>query len=354
MSLTPDPNQSIGTIQQGTMSVNPAPSIVTQADQSIGTAQTLNQDYAAAQKAAAEKAAAAAAANGNRVIANQSIETGQAGIGSIVQAPRPLTAADQSIETGQAGIGSIVQAPRPLTAANQSIETGQAGIGSIVQAPRPLTAADQSIGTAQSYTMPVGPEEKAAADAAAAQAAAQKAAAATRIIANQSIEPAQESITQDAAKAAFAGSFTVCPPGMTDTRDGYCQPPIVPFLTTSGAVSGDCPPNTTLVAGKGCLPAKILSWAPGAILIPYLSELSTKLYNINTAINNTTKISSPIALAINNAATKNLTGITDLSTSINTINESLRASQPATSYGGRRTRKKRGRRGNRKTKNTAK
>jgi hypothetical protein len=312
MSLTPDPNQSIGTIQQGTMSVSPAPSIVTQADQSIGTTQTLNPDYAAAEKAAAQEKAAAAAA---------------------AQRAAPAGAA---------------------AAANQSIETGQAGIGSIVQAPRPLTAADQSIGTVQTYTMPVGPEEKAAADAAAAQAAAQKAAAATRIIANQSIGPAQESITQDAAKAAFAGSFTVCPPGMTDTRDGYCQPPIVPFLTTSGAVSGDCPPDTTLVAGKGCLPAKILSWAPGAILIPYLSELSTKLYNINTAINNTTKISSPIALAINNAATKNLTGITGLSTSINTINESLRASQSATSYGGRRTRKKRGRRGNRKTKNTAK
>jgi hypothetical protein len=328
MSLMSDPNQSIGTIQQGTMSVGPA--------------QTLNPDYAAEQKAVA-----AAASNGNRVIANQS--TGTLGEPTMIvgTAPRPLTAANQS--TGTPGESTMIvgTAPRPLTAANQSTGTEQAAMGSIVQA--------------QGHTMSVGPEEKlAAAQAADAQrvvvpTAEEKAvAAAPRVVTTQSIGTAQESTPQDAAKAAFAGSFTVCPPGMTDTRDGYCQPPIIPFLTSSGAVSGECPPNTTLVADKGCLPAKIISWAPGAILIPYLSQLSTNLYNINTAINNTTQSSSPIALAINNAATKNLTGITSLSTSINTINESLRASQPATSYGGRRTRKKRGRRGNRKTKNIAK
>jgi hypothetical protein len=231
-----------------------------------------------------------------------------------------------------------------------------------------------------------------------------------------------------AAAQVFADSFGVCPPGMTDTRDGYCQPPIIPFLTSSGAMAGGdasaataataataasgsdaygttgataagtsgayitsgaygtsgatasaarvpqtgpCPPNTTPVPDKGCLPEKILSWAPGAILIPYLADLSVSLNSINSAIKSTTKSSNPIATAINNAAIKNsksidavakgaatakaiTDGIATLSTSMETINSSLQASQaaaasPDTSYGGgRRTRRRRGR-GNRKT-----
>ena len=207
-----------------------------------------------------------------------------------------------------------------------------------------------------------------------------------------------QGITQGANetnKTTFAASFSVCPPGMTDTRDGYCQPPIIPFLKSSGAMSGGdssgssgagdtsasgasgasgaaaapsapripyigiCPPDTTPVPDQGCLPAKILSWAPGAILIPYLFDLSTSLNNINTSIKTTSKTTNPIAVAINNAAKMSETanaitnGITTLSTSIDTINSSLQAGRPGTSYGGRRTRKKRARR-NRKTKNIAK
>jgi hypothetical protein len=196
----------------------------------------------------------------------------------------------------------------------------------------------------------------------------------------------------------------VCPAGMKDTRDGYCQPPMIPFLKSSGAMSGGdpssssilasaprvpyigpCPPNTTAVADEGCLPDKIISYAPGAILIPYLSDLTTTIY----------ALTSPITSAINNAAKKTTTsidktstsidnmakrkglenalkeGIATLSTSIDTINTSIQANNPSASAnntsasensvpennypseGGRRTRKK-PRRRNRRTKNIAK
>jgi hypothetical protein len=240
------------------------------------------------------------------------------------------------------------------------------------------------------------------ADAGAEKPAAEKAAAEKATYLNQIKMGESQIITNPAmtladkaAAQVFAAAAGVCPPGMTDTRDGYCQPPMVPFLTSSGAMAGGdasaataasgsdaygttgatgatgaripqtgpCPPNTTPVPDKGCLPEKILSWAPGAILIPYLADLSVSLNSINTAIKNTTKVTNPIAVAINNAASKNsksidnvakgtatATAITDaiatLSTSMETINTSIQgAAAPATSYGGgRRTRRRRGRR----------
>ena len=198
----------------------------------------------------------------------------------------------------------------------------------------------------------------------------------------------------------------VCPAGMKDTRDGYCQPPMIPFLKSSGAMSGGdpssssipasgsrvpyigpCPPNTTAVADEGCLPDKILSYAPGAILIPYLSDLTTTIYAltspitsaINSAAKKTTASIDKTSTSIDNMAKRKgvenalKEGIATLSTSIDTINTSIQANNPSASEnntsasensvpannypseGGRRTRKKRrGRRGNRRTKNIAK
>ena len=208
-------------------------------------------------------------------------------------------------------------------------------------------------------------------------------------------------VSEDSEQLPF-----VCPAGMKDTRDGYCQPPMIPFLKSSGAMSGGdpssssipasgprvpyigpCPPNTTAVADEGCLPDKILSYAPGAILIPYLSDLTTTIYAltspitsaINSAAKKTTASIDKTSTSIDNMAKRKgvenalKEGIATLSTSIDTINTSIQANNPSASAnntsttensvpqnnypveGGRRTRKKRrGRRGNRRTKNIAK